>query len=273
LRDSTQNEIEEHAHYYEIIDFDYHIAPGNRFMTISEIFSSTNIDLLKQLAGLSRMSPSHRHYASTALSNFKYANISNRDDELWVINEERLLRYHPESKKNIYIDSFFEDVRLSFEILLQQEVNLEYLSAWINKKKSELRIMLSEHYSSNKSVGDIEIQTVWAEIANMSDIFCDQFIIQRNVKHSFYNSVLRKAFEVLSIESIIKQTKDSFNDLFANYSIYSSQKSANLSLDLEEANLKLNKSVKLLNVCIVIMTLIMLGVGLLQTYIAAKGIN
>lgn len=266
LAEVTFDEIESYVHHYEVIDFDYRIMPGNQSMSMVEIFEHPETQILKQLAGLSRMSPTYNNYADSKLISFKDNDISNRDDELWVINLERLLRYHPESKKNIYVDSFFTDVKLGFEIILQQEISLEYLSAWINKKRAELRIKLSTKLLGDKSVNEKEIQSILGEITNLSDIFSSQFIIQRNIKHSFYNAVFLRAFEVLSIEKIIKQTKESFNDLFSIYSVYSSQKISNISLSFEEANLQLNKSVERLTLWVVVMTFIMLSFGALQLY-------
>jgi len=266
LTEVTFDDIESYIHHYEVIDFDYRIMPGNQSMSIAEIFEHPDTQVLKQLAGLSRMSPSYSNYADSKLGSFKDNDISNRDDELWVINLERLLRFHPDSKKSVYVDSFFIDVKLGFEILLQQEISLEYLSAWINKKRAELRSKLSTQLIRDESINEKEIQSILGEITNLSDIFSSQFVIQRNIKHSFYNAVFLRAFEVLSIEKIIKQTKEAFNDLFSIYSVYSSQKISNISLSFEEANLNLNKSVQRLTLWVVVMTFFILSFGALQLY-------
>lgn len=267
LNEVTLDDIESYIHHYELIDFDYRIMPGNKSMSIAEIFDSSDTQMLKQLAGLSRMSPTYRHYADSRLVSFKDNDISNRDDELWVINLERLLRYHSESKKNNYVDSFFEDVKLGFEILLQQEINLEYLGIWINSKRADLRNKLTTQLIHNEYINEKDIQLILGEITNLSDIFNSQFLIQRNIKHSFYNTIFLKAFEVLSIERTIMQTKESFNDFFSIYSIYCSQKISNLSLYFEKANLTLNRSVKSLTVWVVVMTFIMLSFGFIQLYV------
>ena len=234
-----KNQFDMFLHNYEIIDFDYTIYDGitrkSSKKKIKDIFESGDYDLIKQFAGFSKMSHYYSLYDIEKLDKFISSNFGNRDDELWIINEERFIRHHPEAKTNKYNTAFFSDAKLVFEILLQQETCLEYVNIWVNKYRNDFRNKLVKSLKNKKKNNDVEL--FLENIAHLSDIFSDKYLTQRNVKHSFFYDIYIRAVDVLKIDNLMTITKESFTDLYTIHSLYTSQKSSNHSLNL---NRKMN---------------------------------
>ncbi|MCL2417177.1 MAG: hypothetical protein FWD02_04495 [Bacteroidales bacterium] len=239
-----ESEFDMFLHQYEIIDFDYSVYNGNKKTTfkIKDILKSGDYDLIKQLAGFTRMSYNYNSYDIEKLDNFFSTNFGNRDDELWIVNKERFIRHHPEAKTNKYNIAFFSDAKLVFEILLQQETCLKYLNIWINKNRNDFSNKLVKLAQDKNKRKNDEIESFLGDIARLSDIFSDKYLIQRDINHSFFNEVFIRAIDVLRIENLMAITKESYQI----HSLYTSQKISNYSLNL-------NKKMKHLTIWMIIL--------------------
>ena len=272
LNEFKLDDMDRFAHTYEIFDFDYKIKSDPSVLIKDILENDDYIEALKDIAGLSRMSKyAYTKYHAGKLKDFKSQNFGNREDELWLINAERMLRYHPEKTKD-NVKFLFDDVKLGLEILLQQEVSFEFLTAWTNRKRSELRLKFARTHQNDKEF-EKEVEKLLIDIVNISDILSDPFIIQRNVKHSFYNTVLTKAIEAMALQQKTQQAREAFNDFFALVSVYTSQKLSNISLKFDSANLKFNKTIRRLTVLMIILALLTLIFGGLSTYFAYKQLD
>ena len=110
---------------------------------------------------------------------------------------------------------------------------MKYLNIWINRYRNDL---------SNKQRNDNEVDSFLGDIARLSDIFSDKYLIQRDINHSFFNEVFIRAIDVLRIENLMTITKESYQI----HSLYTSQKLSNYSLNL-------NKKMKYLTIWMIVL--------------------
>lgn len=251
--------------YYEIIDFDFAIK-NIANPVIKDLYNDE--EYLKQFAVFSRMSKvDYKNYDINKLDKFKHSDLGNRNDEMWVLNSERLIRYHPESTTDKYNMLFFQDVILGAEILLQQKIVLQYLNRWITEKRLILRnnINLIE---KKIEINYEEINSMIFKLGNIYDLLSDNFLIQRNIGHSFFNVLIENIIEKMRVKEILNSNKESLSEFFSLITAITSQLMTNQSAKLDSLNYQTSKESANINKLVGRLTFLMFFVAVLQLLVA-----
>ncbi len=228
---------------FEILDFDHNLE-----LPINTIFTNDK-ENAKQLARLLRMTKSsYSSFDDKKVEKLKELNLGSRNDELWIINEDRLVRHHPED--NIYLKAFLSDIILGIEILTQYESNLLYLNHWVVDKRAELRNILSEQ--KDKKQLENTLSEIWLDAIHIYDNTLEQYTRQRNIHHSFYNKVIKEGIKYQRLDEYSKQVKNEFKELFDTLNSISELQSTQTFLDLEKTNLKINSRMWVLSLILLL---------------------
>lgn len=247
----------EYFHVFEVFDFDFNIR--GKQAGIATLFQKKNIHILKQVARLLRMTKSdYLKYNPDKLLDINAMNLGFRDDELWIINDERLVRHHPDD--NVYLTSFLDDFILGLDILKQYEANLHFLHHWVIRRRAQIRSQLSS--PSNDSAKDLSKS--WFEIIHFYDNTLEQFTKQRNVRHSFFNLLLNSAVQEIKLVTYSKEVKNEFSELFSTLNSLTSFRLTETMLDLEKNNYALAKTGNKINNTLLILSIIMAIVSIIQ---------
>ena len=234
-------EFKQFVYRFDILDFDY--IPSEQ-KDIHDL--CTDDDLLKQLVRIFRMSLND--YQNCDVNRIKRLlddNIGYRRDELWLINENRIVRHYPLAETDDYEVSFFSDVILGCEIFIQYKVALLYLNQWVIVKYSRIKdIINSNKNAASKNLNELEI--IIFEMINFINIFSDDFYVQMNINHSFFNEIIERLIKKLDLMSILKSNRNLLSSLFEQLSSISSILTADKS----------NKTNKMVGVITIIMVII-----------------
>ena len=212
-------EFDQFIYCFDVLDFDYSINK-NKKIDIYDLCEDE--DLLKQLTRIFRMSLNN--YQNTDVSRIRRLlddNIGYRRDELWLINENRIVRHYPEAKADNYKELFFKDVILGCEIFIQYKVALLYLNQWVITKYSRIK----EAINSNKrsaSENLNELEDIIFEMTNFINIFSDDFYVQMNIDNSFFNEIIEHLIEKLNLMSILNSNRHLLSSLLEQLSSISS---------------------------------------------------
>jgi hypothetical protein len=107
-----------------------------------ESFSAANLkaiyeseELLPVLADIAAVSKlSHvdpGSYDPVRLRDLRHFDLGNRRDELWLVNSARMIQVHPDLQRPL-IASFFQDVGLAVELLVQEKASLAFMEHWLD---------------------------------------------------------------------------------------------------------------------------------------------
>lgn len=255
------NKFEQYLNYYEIIDFDYDTNETEK-VKIKSMYKDEFY--IKSLAALFRMSKTDFYnYDVSMISDIRHNDCGNRIDELWAINQDRLLRYHTYAKTDKYIECFFSDIILGTEILLQQKIVLQYINQWISIKRFNLREMVNINPRGLEVDNEKIVQLIF-EMVNIYDVVSDGFLIQKNTNHTFFNLIIEKIIENMRLEKMHNSGRVIISDLFSLLTSISSQISTNTSINFDNLNFELSKSMGRINSFVWKITLLMAIVAILQ---------
>jgi len=256
LKLSSNENLFDNLESFEIFDFNF---LNTDIRSINELFQLKDLTPLKQLARLFRMTKSsYMQYDESKLKEIREQNLGNRSDELWIINDERLVRNHPD--QNVYLQAFLEDIILGIEILKLHEANLIYLYNWIIAKRSFLR----ENLYKDEKLFMTKFYSFWTEIVTIYENSIEPFVKLRGAKHSFYNILIAKVKSQTNIVEFRNDVKDEFEELFATLNSVSSLQSNQTSYADEQINLIINRDNQKLNNRMLLLTFIVLIAGVLQ---------
>jgi len=128
---------------YEAIDTDIDVlddTDGTEVrIPIKKMYTQNYQDVVRQLAAMSRMTTVvSAYYDWDRLTDFRRADIGNREDEMWLINSGRMVRSHPD-RDDPDMRDYYEDAVLLAEILLQYRASISYVDHWLREAKRSLR--------------------------------------------------------------------------------------------------------------------------------------
>jgi len=253
FKKKMDDNLEQYISYYEIVDFDYDKTKMKK-NTIKSMYD--NELYLKSLVALFKMTRTDfSNYDISKISDIKNNDYGDRVDELWAINQDRLLRHHPEAKTKENIENFFLDIILGIEILLQQKIALQYLNQWIGKQNIELRKIINSSknvFKSKKNVFsflkniknvfkrnlsvksklDYLIFEIVNTYVNIYDIISDNSMMQVNTNHTFFDLIMEKSIDKMRLKDILCSNKDMISDLFSLLTSISSRRTNKVVLIL-----------------------------------------
>jgi len=260
---SLTDDFEQYVSYYELVDFDYG-KNGTKKTPIKLMYEKGSEDLLKQLVALFRMTKiDFESYDVTMISDIKNHDYGNRVDEIWAINEDRLLRHFPYEKADEYTKLFFLDVVLGIEILLQQKIVLQYLNQWIDIRRAKLREGVSFGDGMPEFVGK-QVNPLISEVFNVYDVISNGLIIQRNANHTFFNLIIEKSISCMHLREMLGSNRELIMDFFSLLSSISSQMTANASAAVGKAGYEATTSMRWLTIVMAAAAVLQLLTGVLM---------
>lgn len=174
---------------YESIDMDFDICDevgAHLRQPIKTVIHKDHVDVVRQLAAISRMSSIEpQHYDAGRLARFREADIGNREDELWLVNPNRMMRSHPDWG-NPTNRSFYEDSLLLCEILLQQKASLQYVDQWLRESKGMLR---KHSYTLDSESGARGISDVVLGVERVTDQLADPTQLLLGIRNPFFRDL------------------------------------------------------------------------------------
>lgn len=163
--------------------------PAKRLMAES-------LDCARQMAALSRMTRTEPDlFDAEKLQAFRHADIGNREDELWIINANRMLRSNPDRSDHNVIH-FYEDVLCLVELALQQLAVLEYVDSWLHSARAKFREQLMSSRSHDSDVGHILI-----DFEQMLDLIEQPGGLAAGIRHTFFRQLADRLADELRIQT------------------------------------------------------------------------
>lgn len=208
---------------------------------IKSYIQEDELECVRQLAALSRMTRTEPdHYSWERLRAFQRADIGNREDELWIVNSHRMLRFHPERSAQ-RIQWFYDDVLCLTELAVQQLAILEYTDHWLGEARASLRRRMS--------MSDIGIESVQAtgevlrSIEAITDVIVQPHSLTIGIRHPFFRTVADRLIDELGLRTTGEQILNS-TDLFLNVSaaVFSHEVSVSSQM-LDRDNMGINRSI------------------------------
>jgi hypothetical protein len=207
----NEERLREETYYYEIVDLDFGV--GGAPMAPKALYATGPIRALRQLSGLTRMSLVWNSYDEASVRRMGQFDLGSRHDEFWLVNEERLVRSHPDQGSNPYVDAFFDDVKLGTELVLQQTACLNFLAWWL--RSNRWRFLDGLLPGNPESASETRIRDTLSELAGASDLFSDRVRVEDNSGHSFFRRLLNRTAELFQLDERRSDCRATFTDLFA----------------------------------------------------------
>jgi hypothetical protein len=198
------NRLDTYIASYECLDIDFtatdeHGAPVN---LPAKRLITESLDSARQLAALSRMSRIEPDlYDPVKLQKFKDADIGNREDELWIVNSNRMLRSNPD-RENRHLIHFYEDILCLVELALQQLAVLGYVDAWLHEARGQFRRQLMSSKSDDADVGRILI-----DFERVLDLIEQPGGLTAGIRHAFFRQVADRLVQELRIPVALAQAQ------------------------------------------------------------------
>jgi hypothetical protein len=211
---------------YECLDVDLALLSASGAEPVGMIPIKTLIrdgdePSLRELAALSRMTLTEpEHYDQRRLEGFQDADIGNREDELWLVNANRMLRYNPDRHLERVI-WFYTDVQCLSEMLTQQLAALEYTEAWLRDARARLRESLARTTNILQEKNDLG--AVLASIESVTDLIANPASVLIGIRHPFFRTVAERLVRELRLDVIgerLSQSTKLFLDVTTSVFFY-----------------------------------------------------
>jgi len=221
---------------YEILLFDYECSDG-RVRSIKSLRDSENSHYLRQLVGLTRMArriawPTYSHAFATA---FVSQDLGNRDNELWLVYEERLLRHFPQRRDSV-AQLWLTDAFLAIEILLALRTALELVIFWSHRQLVAVRNDVSAMGSvaGDQLVSLVErIRKSVAEIYYLLSTVSDPFEIERGIAHGFFRKLVNAFVVAKRIDRLADDARRSLEEIHQTNQMLQNAVYSELNLELQ----------------------------------------
>lgn len=252
---------------FDLLDFDFQV--GGKALPPKELYVSQHLDALRALAGLTRMSSVFERFDEASVRNLAALDLGSRSDELWIVNEARLIRRHPDRGTNPFVDAFYEDVRTGIRLLVERASSLIFLMGWLKSAQSDLMQRLTKAKGAAQTV---EVMSdLVAVLTEMSYLVSDPAHLEDTSGHSFFRNVMSRAGDRLALDARRQQIHDGYLDLLALSQALSSQHVATSSEELQVAALSVAKSSRTWAVLAVVFAVMALAITVIQFVIALRG--
>lgn len=259
----------ENAQMYDVIDLDLKMWRGGKSCILRSIKDLYTLDDLtddltpvRELSALSRMSVSSAlSLKETNFDRLKDLDLGARDDEFWSVSRDRIIRCHPD-RLVPYNIAFFTDVKEAVCILNAQQCVLDFLTQWLEEKRTSLVGAVTDQNENEK------LKTIDKEFGNatkIANLLISPVLLERNVKHEFYQKLVFNLVEKIGINKSRIQASDSLQDFtnvlgtVANFSSYDASQKFN------DINSLHHKVFKKQNRAIITLTILIIAVMFLQT--------
>ena len=264
--------LEEVLHSYEIIDFDFNLRSDNEqeeIRSVKNIYKDVDIVPACELAAISKMSPvSCKALNDTKLIEFFDTDIGSRDDELWAINKDRMIRRHPD-RRSIYNKAFFSDIKMASEILATQQATFDFLEEWVAKRrKAMVGQMLEYRGLTLKEKNDFQMQ--FGEVMHITQLLIEPVLLQKNVRHAFYIQVVSRVAKCMEIQESNERSSRALQDFAQLIETVSGYQNAELSATLGNLQVQFAKSAKRIGIATIWITVLAIILTLLQVYMAIQ---
>lgn len=221
LQDHIGKDALEKAYTYEIILFDYIVRNKNLHIKIKDMYTIENIDLLRQLVGLARMSlpETFNSYSWDFLKKYVLENdIGNRDDELWLITEKRILRFHP-MRKDIRWETWLRSAVSGIDILLAKRTLMERITDYMDKEILSLRSEISDLSKKKIAYKDItrvdeQLNQQMVNLVNISQVVLDPLRLERHITDDFYLKLAKRIIDHFKLENLSRMVINYYEELY-----------------------------------------------------------
>ena len=232
VQEIRADELIEHLEYYDVVDFDFLVDGSPALPKV--LYQSGPVDVLRALAGLTRMSHVMGTYSEETVRALGSYDLGNRPDELWIANVERLTRHHPEHLTDIGKRLFMEDIVSGIEIVLQQRATLNYVLDWVRRTRATFLDRLTDE--SDVEDKHTVMRQLLAEMAWSSDLFSETISVDRDSGSSFFRSVISRVAKLNEVDERIAQVSASVNGLLDISQAVFSERSAAASAKIEKSS-------------------------------------
>ena len=259
LEIASKSTLKNSLHKYEIILFDYSTSSGHK-IPIKNMYNKDKLDLLRQLVGFARMSRpfAWKSYSFKFMSEFVRNDVGNREDELWLVYYERLVRYIPQRKDQSVV-LWLEDALLGIEILLAKKAVLEYVTSWSRAEllllRQNVQFLVDKKFMLQKAIS--EANKLIANLYCLLSTVLDPLSLERNITHEFYLTLIRSVVKHLRIDRLTETAKSTFGDLNQTSQLIK-------SLGDTVANLRLQQQMKKLTIIALLFTLAAIVIAIVE---------
>lgn len=256
--------FEEALYAYEILDMDF-TAGDLPLDSIKSLLFKKNEIAACELAAISRMSPtSVAVLRDTKIREFANSDLGARDDELWTVNRERMVRRHPD-RKQPHNKAFFEDVKTATEILVLQQSTFDFLEEWMAARRSEI---FTHMFSDEGKAGGAQvIYSQLESITRVGRLLVEPLMLQNSAKHSFYIKLISRLSACLDLEERNKRASQAMRD-FASLADSASGFSVGLvSAQMASAQVQLAASARKISLATAWLTILAILLAAMQIYI------
>jgi hypothetical protein len=254
----------QYLEFYDVVDFDFTV--GGATIAPKTLYATGPVDVVRALAGLTRMSPVMGTYSEQSVRALVKHDLGNRPDELWIVNVERLTRHHPEHLTDIGKRLFMEDVVSGIEILLQQRATINYVSAWGRGIRATFLDRLTDESDSDrthKAMRSLLVEMAWA-----SDLFLETMSVDRDSGSSFFRTVISHVAALKEVDERRSEVLDSVHGLLSISQAVFGERAALASAKLQEISLSFERSSRNMGAAAVVLAIAAIIVAVLQIWIA-----
>jgi hypothetical protein len=237
---------------FDVLDFDYTV--DGRRIPPKELYASHHVGALRALAGLTRMSSVYDSFDEASVRNLADLDLGSRSDELWLVNEARLVRSHPERGTNPYVDAFFEDVCVGIRMQVERASSLIFLMSWLKQSQSDIMHRLAVADSTGETIS--VMRELLSVLTEMGYLVSDPAHLEDTSGHSFFRNVMTRASDRLALETRRQQIHGGFMDLLSLSQALSGQSVANGADTLQRESLAIARSSRRWAVLAVIFALV-----------------
>jgi len=269
---ASQELLEEILYTYEIIDLDFSLRYLNEDIStnsIKNLYIDTDKIPVCELYSIAKMSPtSVQALNDTRLYEFIETDIGGRNDELWSINRERMLRCHPDKDK-IHNKAFFCDIKTATEILICQQATFDFLEEWVIRKR---KLVLNQMLSLNRMDENekIDFQEQLREVMGITQLLIEPIILQKNVRHTFYIQATSLLVRCLEIQTSNQRASSALKDFAQLIDSIAGYRYSDIATSMGSIQIQLGKSTRRIGFVTIWITTIGIILTIIQVYLAFK---
>jgi hypothetical protein len=266
--------LNEILYSYEIIDFDFLLKNGNEELevkSIKNIYVDQDIFPLCELSAVAKMSPSSVEILNDArLHEFIKTDIGGRDDELWSVSRDRMIRRHPD-RHSIYNQAFFDDIKTATEILISQQATFDFLEEWVSRRR-KLVVNKMLQYKNLTELEKDDLKNLFGEVMNVTQLLTEPVMLQKNVRHTFYIQAMTELSRCLEIKEEKERASFALRDFAQLIETFSSYRNAEIATSIGNLQIQLGKSTRRIGFLTVWITVLGIILGIIQVYIVFFGL-
>jgi hypothetical protein len=257
------------AAVYEVVDVDHMV--GDKVIAPKHLYVGDEVGALRDLAGLTRMSLVMDQYDEAGVRRLANHDLGARTDEMWIVNEARLVRHHPEVAANAYVRAFFDDVLIGLDVLTQQAATLSFIGKWLRQARAGFLDGLLEGDPRCESFETM--QRLLREMSGARELFADPITLQESSGHSFFRSLMSKVSEKLNLDRRRAEVRSSFDSLLQVAQAIAAQESVKnefglqkLSIEIAESSRRFTRNAYIIAIAAATLALVQILLAILTTY-------